>query len=78
MADMVRYIIAIALLFGIGYLMGFRIETDAGSSLAAVVLVLAFGFCLNWVTVFLWRARQGRGRSHGLRVHRVHPADARL
>ena len=53
MADMVRYIIAIALLFGIGYLMGFRIQTDAGSALAAVVLVLAFGFCLSWVTVFL-------------------------
>ncbi|MGP5054413.1 ABC transporter permease [Brachybacterium paraconglomeratum] len=53
MADMVRYIIAIALLFGIGYLMGFRIQTDAGSALAAVLLVLAFGFCLSWVTVFL-------------------------
>ena len=53
MADMVRYVIAIALLFGIGYLMGFRVQTDTGSALAAVVLVLAFGFCLSWVTVFL-------------------------
>lgn len=53
MADMVRYIIAIALLFGIGYLMGFRIQTDSASALAAVALVLAFGFCLSWVTVFL-------------------------
>ncbi|WP_341855227.1 ABC transporter permease [Brachybacterium sp. GPGPB12] len=53
MADMVRYVIAIALLFGIGYLMGFRVQTDTGSALAAVALVLAFGFCLSWVTVFL-------------------------
>lgn len=53
MADMVRYVIAIALLFGIGYLMGFRIQTDAGSALIAVLLVLSFGFCLSWVTVFL-------------------------
>ena len=53
MADMVRYVIAIALLFGIGYLMGFRVQTDTGSALAALALVLAFGFCLSWVTVFL-------------------------
>ncbi|PCC20314.1 ABC transporter [Brevibacterium aurantiacum] len=53
MADMVRYVIAIALLFGIGYLMGFRIQTDSASALGAVALILAFGFCLSWVTVFL-------------------------
>jgi oleandomycin transport system permease protein len=53
LADMLRYVIAIALLFGIGYLMGFRVQTDLGSALTAIALVLAFGFCLSWVTVFL-------------------------
>ncbi|ASR39448.1 ABC transporter [Prauserella marina] len=53
MADLVRYVITVALLFGIGYLMGFRVQTGLGSVLAAVALVLAFGFCLSWVTVFL-------------------------
>lgn len=53
LADMVRYVIAIALLFGIGYLMGFRVQTDLSCALTAIALVLGFGFCLSWVTVFL-------------------------
>jgi oleandomycin transport system permease protein len=53
LADVVRYAVAVALLFGIGYLMGFRVQTDAASALGAVALMLGFGFCLSWVTVFL-------------------------
>ncbi|TDC79227.1 ABC transporter permease [Streptomyces hainanensis] len=53
LADLVRYVVAVALLFGIGYLMGFRVQSDPGSALAAVALALAFGFCLSWVTVLL-------------------------
>ena len=53
LADIIHYIVAIALLFGIGYLMGFRVQTDPGSAIAAVALVLGFGFCLSWITVFL-------------------------
>ena len=53
LADMVCYVIAIALLFGIGHLMGFRVQTDLGSTVAAVALVLVFGFSLSWITVFL-------------------------
>lgn len=53
LADVVRYAVAITLLFGIGYLMGFRVQTNATSALAAVALALAFGFCLSWITVFL-------------------------
>ncbi|PSL00552.1 oleandomycin transport system permease protein [Murinocardiopsis flavida] len=53
LADTVRYVVAIGLLFGIGFLMGFRVQTDAAAAVAAVALVLGFGFCLSWVTVFL-------------------------
>ena len=53
LADVVRCAVAITLLFGIGFLMGFRVHTSTTSALAAVALALGFGFCLNWITVFL-------------------------
>jgi oleandomycin transport system permease protein len=40
-------------LFAIGFLMGFRIQTDAAQALAAAALAILFGFCISWVTVFL-------------------------
>ncbi|MES9536605.1 ABC transporter permease [Actinomadura sp. NPDC000600] len=51
LADVVRCAVAIALLFAIGFLMGFRVHTGTASAPAAVAL--GFGFCLNWITVFL-------------------------
>ena len=53
LADVVRYVIAVVLLFGIGYLLGFRVQTDLASALAASALAIGFGFCLSWITVFL-------------------------
>ena len=53
LADVVRYVIAVAVLFAIGFLMGFRVETDAGSAFAAAALAILFGFSISWVTVFL-------------------------
>uniref|UniRef100_A8M6V2 Transport permease protein n=1 Tax=Salinispora arenicola (strain CNS-205) TaxID=391037 RepID=A8M6V2_SALAI len=52
-ADVVRYVVAVVILFGIGYALGFRVQSDPLSTLAAVLLAVAFGFCLSWVTVFL-------------------------
>jgi oleandomycin transport system permease protein len=51
LGDMVRYVLALAALFGVGYLMGFRVRTDAPSALAACALTIAFGFCLSWAFV---------------------------
>lgn len=53
LADMVRYTIAVALLFAIGFLLGFRVGTDVPSAFAAAALAIGFGFALSWVTVFL-------------------------
>lgn len=53
LADVVRYVIAVAVLFAIGFLMGFRVETNAVSALGAAALAIFFGFCISWVTVFL-------------------------
>ena len=53
LADLVRYVITVLILFAIGFLMGFRVETDAGSAIAACALAIGFGFALSWVMVFL-------------------------
>ncbi len=53
LADFVRYLIVVAVLFIIGFLLGFRVTTDPGSALAAVGIALLFGFALSWLTVFL-------------------------
>ncbi|HEX5541726.1 MAG TPA: ABC transporter permease [Micromonospora sp.] len=53
LADVVRYVIGLAILFGIGYLFGFRVQTGLPSALSAVALAIAFGFCLSWSTVLL-------------------------
>nr|WP_306368437.1 ABC transporter permease [Nocardiopsis sp. CC223A] len=58
-ADVVRYALAVALLFAIGSLLGFRVTTDAGS--AAAALAMGFGFALSWVTVFLGVLVRGEG-----------------
>ncbi|WP_406280425.1 ABC transporter permease [Embleya sp. NBC_00896] len=53
LADTVRYVLAAAVLFGVGCLMGFRVETDFASALGAVGIAILFAFCLSWVTVLI-------------------------
>lgn len=53
MADILRYAIAVAVLFGFGTLLGFRPQGGALAALGAAGLAVLFGFCLSWVTVFL-------------------------
>lgn len=42
-----------AVLFGLAYLLGFRVQTGLAAALGAVALVVAFGFCLSWSTILL-------------------------
>ncbi|MCA5892237.1 ABC transporter permease [Isoptericola sp. NEAU-Y5] len=53
LADAVRYLIALVVLFGVGYAMGFRVETDLASALAACALAVGLGFSLSWLTVLI-------------------------
>lgn len=53
LADVVRYLVATAVLFGLGTLLGFRVTTGLPAALGAVGLAIGFGFCLSWITVFL-------------------------
>jgi ABC transporter DrrB family efflux protein len=49
--DLVRAMIAIAIMWVVGLLVGFRPDGGVGGSLAAVGLMLLFGFALSWIGV---------------------------
>jgi oleandomycin transport system permease protein len=51
LGDLIRYVVALAVLFGFAYLLGFRVHTGLLSALAACALVTTFGFCLSWAYV---------------------------
>lgn len=52
-ADLIRYLVALVTLFGLGYLLGFRIQTDPLAAAAAVALTTAFSFALSWLGVLV-------------------------
>ena len=51
LADVVRYVAAVVVLFALGLLLGFR--AGVVDALAAAALAILFGFCLSWVMVYL-------------------------
>ncbi|MBP2321331.1 oleandomycin transport system permease protein [Kibdelosporangium banguiense] len=53
LADVVRFTIAIVIMLGFGYLMGFRIQTSVFAALLDIVLMIGFGLSLCWVSVWV-------------------------
>jgi oleandomycin transport system permease protein len=51
LADAVRYVLALAVLFAVGSALGFRVETGVAPALAACVLAVVLGFSLSWLSV---------------------------
>lgn len=49
-ADAMRNIFVILLMFGVGYLLGFRFEGSISDAVAAFALLLAYGFAFSWVS----------------------------
>jgi len=52
-ADLVRNVLIIALMIGVGYLIGFRFQAGLLNALACVAVVSAFGFALSWIFAFV-------------------------
>jgi ABC transporter DrrB family efflux protein len=52
-ADLVRNILIIGLMIGVGYLVGFGFHGGIPAALACVALVAAFGFALSWIFAFV-------------------------
>jgi ABC transporter DrrB family efflux protein len=49
LADLARNVFVVALMAGVGFLVGFHLHTNWAKFLAAMMLVLLFGFTLSWV-----------------------------
>jgi ABC-2 type transport system ATP-binding protein len=52
-ADLVRNILIIALMIGVGYIIGFSFHAGALQALGSVAVVAAFGFALSWIFAFV-------------------------
>lgn len=47
-ADLIRTCFVILLMTGVGYLVGFRIETSVGKYILGILILLLFSYALNW------------------------------
>jgi oleandomycin transport system permease protein len=66
LAEVVRYATAIAVMLVTGVVMGFRIHTGVLQTVAAVLLILAFGLCACWISVFVGMIVRTSGAVQGI------------
>jgi len=53
LADLCRNVFVVLLMTGVGYLVGFRVQTNLFAYLAGFLLVLAFAYALSWGAAFM-------------------------
>jgi oleandomycin transport system permease protein len=66
LAEVVRYATATAVMILTGVAMGFRIHTGPLQTLAAVALILGFGLCACWISVFVGMTVRTSGAVQGV------------
>lgn len=49
--DVARYVVSVAVVLGVGMMMGFRVYTNPLTVLASVGLMIAFGLCACWMAI---------------------------
>jgi len=49
-ADMLRNIFVVVLMFGVGYLIGFRLVGSISDAISAFAILLLFGFAFSWIS----------------------------
>lgn len=65
-ADVVRYLILCVVTLGFGAIMGFRIQTDAFATLAAIGISIAFALCFCWISVWVGMMVRTSGAVQGV------------
>jgi ABC-2 type transport system permease protein/oleandomycin transport system permease protein len=53
LADALRNVFVTVLMLGVGYLVGFRLQTNVAALVAAIGVLLLFGSAISWVTTLL-------------------------
>jgi oleandomycin transport system permease protein len=73
LADFIRYLILCVIYLGFGYAMGFRIETDPLSMLAAVLVAIGFALCFCWVSLWVGLKARTPGSVQGIMFLLIFP-----
>jgi oleandomycin transport system permease protein len=66
LADFVRYLTLCVVTLGVGYLMGFRVQTSFASAVLAIALAIAFALCFCWISVFVGMIARTPGAVQGI------------
>lgn len=67
-ADMAGTVVELALIAGVGFLMGWRVDAGPWAMLLALVLLLALRFALIWVGIFVALTFKGSGATTAVQV----------
>jgi oleandomycin transport system permease protein len=73
LGDVVRYVIVTVSTLAIGYILGFRIESDPLSAIAGCLLAVLFALCLSWLPVFVAMKVRTPGAVQGLMFALIMP-----
>lgn len=73
LGDVVRYVIVTISTLAIGYLLGFRIDSDPLSAIAGCLLAVLFALCLSWLPVFVAMKVRTPGAVQGLMFALIMP-----
>jgi oleandomycin transport system permease protein len=65
-ADVVRYLISCTVTLSTAFLLGFRIQTNALATMAAVALAVAFALCFCWISVWVGMKARTSGAVQGI------------
>jgi oleandomycin transport system permease protein len=73
LADFFRYLILCVIYLGFGYVLGFRVETNAAAAIAAVALSISFALCFCWISVFIGMKARTSGSVQGIMFLLIFP-----
>ncbi|SEH01799.1 oleandomycin transport system permease protein [Nonomuraea solani] len=73
LADIVRYVVSLAVLLTLALIMGYRIQTGPVATLAAVALLLGFALSFSWLSVYVGMLVRTPGSVQGLMTILVLP-----
>jgi oleandomycin transport system permease protein len=66
LADFARYLMLCVVFLGFGYLIGFRVETNAMGLIGAIVLAIGFALCFCWVSLWIGLKARTSGAVQGI------------
>jgi oleandomycin transport system permease protein len=73
LAEFFRYLLVVVITFGFGYILGFRVETNFMSLLAAIGLAICFALSFAWISVWVGLKMRSAGSVQGVMMLLVLP-----